>query len=302
MDVFARNLDSINRALRNLSFEELSSNTKIFQPIFIIGLPRCGSALLHQCIAQCTDIGYVSNIAGKFYANIAAGWILQKQLSSNASLMSDFTSKFGNTSGPLEPCEFGWFWRPILAVNASDTVGDEINWTELERQFRNLGTVCHGPFIFDSPYINPIISSIAGFFDNAKFIYLKRDPLYVCNSIINARLSKYDDITKFYGAKPRDIGNLLEIKNPIEQVVSQVNALKVEIENGIYQMDDSRYLEINLEDLCTDTAVHIQSLSEFCDCAITNLKVPNLTVRNSYDYLNQTHLQALLKYFADYFG
>ena len=42
---------------------------------------------------------------------------------------SNFSSEYGNTKGPFEPCEYGRFWRKVLDIDSnSERIGSNINW------------------------------------------------------------------------------------------------------------------------------------------------------------------------------
>ena len=72
---------------------------------------------------------------------------------------------------------------------------------------------------------------------NIKIIYTKRNLYYICNSIINARVKRYNDINIFYGHRPKNIDEILQIKNPIEQIVFQVKSIQDEIDNILNSFD-----------------------------------------------------------------
>ncbi len=214
---------------------------------FIVGLPRCGSTLLQQILISRYKVGYVSNIIGKFWANPIAGSILHSSLD-DGNYMSNFFSEYGNTNGPFEPCEFGWFWEKNLKINLeNDFIGSEVNWDYINETLQGMASVFLQPLIFDTPLICNQISKISENIDGVKFIYLKRNLKSVCNSILAARKKRFGNINCFYGAKPKTWAEINKIKDPIVQVIQQVHDLKREIEidlkvlpsNDVFNLDIS---------------------------------------------------------------
>ena len=49
--------------------------------------------------------------------------------------MSNFISKFGNTNGPLEPNEWGWFWKKWFNLkNNEHHISRKVDWVNLKKR------------------------------------------------------------------------------------------------------------------------------------------------------------------------
>jgi hypothetical protein len=103
----------INEALLPL---ELNSyrDVSIEKPfIFVFGLPRSGTTLVTQLIAQCARTGFINNFVARFWKAPVTGIRFAKTLGV-AAKGSDFQSNFGATESLLGIHEFGYFWRHWL--------------------------------------------------------------------------------------------------------------------------------------------------------------------------------------------
>lgn len=238
-------LDSLNEYLSRVKLIESSSIIKR-NICFIVGLPRCGSTLLQQVLISSYKVGYVSNIVGKFWENPVAGCILHTSLDEK-NYTSNFSSEYGNTKGPFEPCEFGWFWRKNLNMDLeNDLIGLKVDWDYINETLQGMASIFRQPLILDNPLVCNQISSIAGKIEGIKVIYLKRNLSSVCNSILSARQKRFGVLTKYYGAKPKSWEKIIKIDNPISQVVQQVYDLHNEIESNLKLLPPENVLEFDI--------------------------------------------------------
>ena len=193
-------------------------------------------------------LGYISNITGKFWLNPTIGAIIHQSLI-NPNFYSKLSSNFGNTNEPFEPTEFGWFWRKILKLSDMDCLGENIDWSKLNLILKNLKNIFEASIIFDSPYICNDAFMFYKKIDNCKFIYIKRNEWNVCNSILNARMERFGNLDTFYGAKPKNFKSILNLSNPIEQIIKQVYDLKNQIENELKKVKDKDIFTLEIKEL-----------------------------------------------------
>ena len=213
-------LKKLNNLVRNFDIPS-GINIKDKDICFIIALPRGGSTFLQQILISRANFAYISNLAAKFWKNPSLGIWLQNQLNIE-NYLSNFVSKFGTTFGPLEPHEFGWFWKEKLNINDHERIIDPVSWNDIYNNLNKIISISNTSLILDSPYVSSNFIKFSNNFKNAKFIILERDIWSVCNSICNARLLKYGNLHSFYGSKPSNFSTIKKIKNPVEQVVKQV--------------------------------------------------------------------------------
>lgn len=238
-------LDALNESLSRVKLIKSSSiiNNKI---CFIVGLPRCGSTLLQQILISRYQVGYVSNIVGKFWENPVAGSILHTSLDEK-NYISNFSSQYGNTKGPFEPCEFGWFWKKNLKIELeNDLIGLKVDWDYINETLQGMASIFRQPLILDTPLICNQISKIANKIKGVKVIYLKRNLKSVCNSILSARQKRFGVINKYYGAKPSSWEKIKRIDDPIVQVLQQVHDLYNEMESDLKLLPSQDVFELDI--------------------------------------------------------
>lgn len=276
-----------------------------FPKVFVIGLPRCGSALFQQCMISMTDIGYVSNVMGKMWTNPAAGYVLHLSLAPD-DYLSNFKSSFGNTEGPFEPCEYGWFWRKVLNAGGDDIAKEPIDWDMLSNLLDDLSAVAKRSFLFDTPFANSLISCLSDKLVDSKFIYFRRNPFYICNSILNARVKKNGTLYSCYGARAVNVTKKVgcDHSDPVQDVVLQVFDLMREIEDArsmICQPD--RWLELDVEELWRDPKGVVTKAATFSGVQLKNQ--PSLAPfenRNRRDFVNEEVFARLELFYSEIFG
>ena len=183
--------------------------------------------MLQQILISRYSVGYVSNIVGKFWGNPVVGSILHNSLCEN-EYFSNFYSEYGNTKGPFEPCEFGWFWKKNLNIDIeTDCIGSEVNWDYINETLQGMASVFLQPLIFDTPLVCNQISKISDNIDGVKFIYLQRNSKSVCNSILSARKKRFGNINCFYGAKPKTWTEISKIVTPFQVVHKYILKMKL---------------------------------------------------------------------------
>lgn len=238
-------LNILNETLSGLKLIKSSSIIKR-NICFIVGLPRCGSTLLQQVLISRYKVGYVSNIVGKFWDNPVAGCILHRSLDEK-NYISSFNSEYGNTKGPFEPCEFGWFWQKNLKIGLeNELIGLKIDWEYINETLQGMASIFRQPLILDTPFVCNQISRITDKLEGIKVIYLKRNLRSVCNSILSARQKRFGVINKYYGAKPKSWEKIKRIDNPIFQVLQQVYDLRYEIEANLKLLLPENVLEFDI--------------------------------------------------------
>ena len=89
----------------------------------ITGLPRSGTTLLYQLLARTGAVGYPSNTMALFHQVPWVGARIQTQLAATGPTIS-LRSIGGRTPEPLDPHEFGYFWRRVCGHSANSLVQD----------------------------------------------------------------------------------------------------------------------------------------------------------------------------------
>ncbi len=234
--------------------------------IFIVGVPRSGSTLLHQLLAEHLDIAYISNALSKYWMapNYAKQFLLDNQSKSSIS-ESRFSSSYGRTSGENSPSEFGYFWQYWLNHKDHDQLSENdlttIDWPNLSKTLNYLAHNFGSPLLLKNlNYINFKISSIYEKLD-AKFIHITRNPADVCSSIYNARIREYGSDINWWSIRPKSKKELSEL-SAWEQIFHQYLICEYEIYSQLEKLPPEKKLTLDYSQIIEDPEASLISISK----------------------------------------
>jgi len=275
--------------------------------IFILACPRGASTFFQQLVISYFPIGYVSNFLAKFWKAPYIGSLLEKDVISE-SFVSSFRSKYGHTEGSREPHEWGYFWRKWLRLTREEHyVSKDIDFQGLLKKLAAIEKVKEAPLIFDNVRAMANIQLLKKSIGNVVVVHLKRDPYFICNSIINARVERYNDIHKFYGHPPNNMNEVLGIRDPIEQIVFQVKSIIEETQDNLDVFRDEEICEIEYNDLWQNPSSQMMKFRDFLENLGVYLKmkkpsgIEKFSSRNSTSLINKEYSDKLNQYFDKYF-
>jgi len=273
---------------------------------FIIAQPRGASTLLQQLLISNLEVGYVSNFLAKYYDSHLEGLELEKDIL-DKKFKSNFLSKYGNTEGINEPHEWGWFWKDKLNLTDNEHYSDNVDYTSLQTSLKEIINYKKLPLIIDNIYAMANVVKLKSHIPNIRVINLTRDLYFICNSIINARIRRYDDINKFYGHPPANIDEILKIKHPIEQIVFQVKSIQIEIDEIIKSFNQEEVLNIDYEYIYNNSFSVVEKFHNFVNKDNIELvykakHLPKLSYRNEISLIQDKYKNDLDFYYKKYFG
>jgi hypothetical protein len=265
---------------RNEKLEELLSEinsilevaeAKIVKPfdmpryplIFIVGCARAGSTLMMQWLAKTGKFAYPSNLLSRFYGAPYIGAKIQKLLTDpeydfNSEIFDfgdeiSFSSNLGKTKGALEPNEFWYFWRRFIPNTDPEYLDDEVlvkvNTKQFAAGLAAIEAVFDKPLAMKGHILQFNIPFLSNMLKKVLFVFVKRDPLYNIQSLLEARVKYFGDRNAWYSVKPKEYEELKDL-DPFQQVAGQVYFTNKAIQQGLEQIDASRWLQVNYEDFC----------------------------------------------------
>jgi hypothetical protein len=233
-------------------------------PGFIVGAPRSGTTLLYQLLVSNYRFAYFTNLASFFYRSPVyfskRFSLILKRYRSQAH-----QSRFGLVKGLSAPSEAGqvfrsWFDEGDFSDDRKERIGAALAAMEKLHQ---------GPFLTKNLYNSFRLEKICEIFPRMVLIYMRRDPLYVCQSLLLSRIQEHGDIDTWFGIKPPDYPEITR-KDPYEQVVCQVNSIEDHIEEAIQKYHITSVVRIRYEDLCKDPRKEIARILQ----TYASLEVP----------------------------
>jgi len=257
-------LKEVNSLLGPVESEVTASFERNKYPVVLIaGCARSGTTLLLQWLAGSGAFCYPTNILSRFYGAPYIGARIQLMLTKydfNKEIFdfqeeAPFSSNLGKTRGALAPNEFWYFWRRFFHYGDIQFLNDEdLRSVDSQRFVSELAAI---EAVFDKPLamkamiVNWNIPFVSRILDKALIIFMKRQPFYNIQSLLEARIKFYGDIRTWYSFKPPEYPDLKD-RDPFEQAAGQVYHTNRAVEEAIKGIEDSRRLEISYEEFCMD--------------------------------------------------
>jgi len=251
-------LERLNEYLRPRELELYRDREIEHAFVFVVGLPRSGTTLLTQVLARCLDAGYVNNFAARFWLAPVHGLRLSRLIAGDAEPVS-FESDYARTRSLLDIHEFGYFWRHWLKKASFDDVvharerEEEIDWAGLRLTLANVQHEFGKPLVAKNmlgAYHMPKLREVLG---RVVYVYVERDLLDVCVSILDARRKYYDDPRQWWSYVPVEYP-LLKDQDEWDQVAGQVHYLRRYLERELDAVGEDAVVRVTYEQLVREPA------------------------------------------------
>lgn len=263
--------------------------------IFIVGAPRSGTTLLYQLVCAHLDVGYVSNAMARWWmAPVAAARVRSPlwQEARQAKLVSDL----GRSTGPDGPHEFGWFWQFHLLHQDTDDLDDEaleaLDFDPAKAELEGLAGYFERPLVLKALVHLPYkIVWLRKHLPQARFIWIHRDPIFVAQSILQAREDRFGDQVRWWSIRPRDVA-AWSSHPPHEQVAHQITNVTAAIDRAFAVIDPDAVLHVEYERLVEQPETALRRVAEFCGAEVrtgTGLADLQLTTRNQIRLPRDAH-------------
>lgn len=245
-----------NQMLLPLEKELTAKFTKPYKPVvFIVGAPRCGSTLLAQLLASTSVFFSVNNFVARFWMSPYIGSCIARGLGFG-NHGSNFKSDYGITEGWNEPHEFGYFWRRWFRYsknNQTHKLSDDelelIDVAYLNQELAAMEDVFEKPLVFKCGLNSLQIPFLARNLRSSIFLVCRRNPLYNAQSLLVAREKVHGRKNIWYSLRPKEYLKIKD-KSVFEQVVAQYFYIYKDIFESLSQIESSRYLVFEYEEIC----------------------------------------------------
>lgn len=230
-----------------------SNSGKKYDPVFIIGLPRSGSTVLYQLITDMFDVLYFDNLVNIGRESIHFSSRLSELLFKNRPHQS-YSSSYGYTQsdGLHAPSEAGPLWYRWFPKNVSEVTPEMVSdkkKRQLKLLFNSLMNRTGKPLIIKNLYTVQRMKVLKEVFPEAKYIYIRRDPFFIAQSIYLARKANLADIDSEWWSVPYP-GYESMLGLPAEkQVANQIFELEQIIRNELKDIHKDNVFEMNYESL-----------------------------------------------------
>lgn len=260
--------------------EQYSQHT----PVFIVGAPRTGSTALYQALTNCYDIQYIDNLADLFHRNLYYGMTLSHKIF-NQNTHNSFESNFGDTSksGLHSPSECGEFWYRWLPRDDHYVESHEIK-DESKRDMSNyiysIINKYQKPFLFKNLNAGQRLGLLADVAPNAKFIFIKRNPLYTAQSILRAKQKVKLNPNQWWSIKPKNWREIEKLEAH-EQIVKQIFFLEKQIIEDLRKFPENNFMTTDYKLLCNDYTKELDRIATFIGGLSQKVQAASPTLRYS---------------------
>ena len=235
-----------------------------YPTVFVFGLPRSGTTLLYQLIAQCLDLGYINNLIARFWLRPDYGIALSQAILEPLK-EANYQSKYGRTKGAYGPHEFGYFWNHWLKIRGVDDLirydypSEEIDWPGLGRVVRCMQEMFQSGIVLKAMLAPNHMKAFAETFAMPLFVYIERDPIDVALSLLSVRREYFGKVDTWWSLYPP---NYLELKSyPFDrQIAGQVQGLNKTHERVLELVSSEITIKVRYEDMCMDPSTVIRQI------------------------------------------
>jgi hypothetical protein len=253
---FEEVLADINEALYPLEVDCVSRFEQPHYPVvFIAGTQRSGTTLVMQLLIASFKVGYVSNLMARFWKAPYIGALLAGELRRKQRPQApDFQSELGTSYGYDGPHEFGYFWRRWFPYSETHETNDEdlsnMDVTLFRKELHAMESVFDAPLAFKNPIVFSLnIVALADILPTAVFVVCYRQPLYVAQSTLLARLKFHGRKDLWWSIRPDEYTWLKDRPYP-EQIAGQIFYSEQRVKESLAKIDSHRWMTIEYEELC----------------------------------------------------
>ncbi len=229
-----------------------------FPPTFIIGPPRSGTTVLYQLLCKHLYFGYVNNFVSNWPNCPITATKLYHMLYPDSNDI-ELISNFGNSLYPFGPNEFGKFWYRWFNQLHKLKKEDEYFLKRLKIEVSGLTKIHQQPLLFKNVVHSMRILDLHKIFNNSTFIVLKRKKIDIAQSILNAKMSLYNDKNH-----PFSVISSKDQMDPLipywKKIVSQINGVYFNIESAVDIIGSENFIFIDYKELCENTKTILKKI------------------------------------------
>jgi len=258
----------------------------LYQPIFVLGPPRCGSTLFYQAITHLYKFSYFSNNMVK-QSYFIPYFIKKNKIELNYT--TNFSNNFGATEDGDGPHEAYPFWRRFYPRKNHDYINNKDHLSKNEKReiastIKFLEDHYRLPFISKNLEMSLRLKSLQEVFPNALYVILERDPRAIASSLIDARIKINNNKNIWWSMRPKNYENIL-LEPYHMQVAHQIIDVYSTINNDLRT---KKTIKVQYEEFCDNPKSTINMIEEFIAYNGIKLEKKNNILPSFFKYKNNT--------------
>ena len=217
--------------------------------IIVCGPARSGATLVYQVLAANLDVAYVRNFTTMFSRSpVLASRLFTRRV---ARRQDRYENYYGKTSGMQAPSEANHLWNQWIDADSSGfrTRLTPAGAARMRRFMSRFSRSENLPLLCKNTNANAFADTIDEHLDDCYFICLRREPVYLAQSLLRARREINGDVERSYGVVNTDESMP---SDPVAQVVGQVRYLDELAEGQQARIGRRRFWIVDYERFCRD--------------------------------------------------
>jgi len=279
---------------------------------FIIGNPRSGTTLFLQWAASLGIFSYPTNFLTRFAYAPYIGACIQKMIFDKkydfqgelGDIQSglNFSSDLGKSKGALATNEFQHFFRNYIdSFDPGYLNSTKLNEEILKAIRKGLASIEYAynkPFITKGVMLQYNIDTVFKEIPELFFFYIKRDTLFIMQSIFLARKKYYNDQKAWFSYKPKEYAQL-KMMDVYHQIAGQVFFTETAINKGLANVPVERKMYIDYEEFCSNPEKYFNIITKKYE-ALNYPIQSDYSGPQSFENQNKVKLsEGEIKYFKD---
>ncbi len=229
-------------------------------PIIILGAPRSGTTLFYQAITAAFRMSYFCN-----YAAAHIRWPFFSTLLVARGIKShetSFSNRFGFTKGKSGQSEARDLWSTWFGYDVCDETVDRDLVEICRRTVASVAERLDAPFVTKNPDHCIRIRALHATFPNAIYIRVKRDPIEIARSLLNARMDYSGTFEKWFAIRPPEVPENSEL-SATDQVARQVYFLEKRVDTDFEQVIPAEnQLVVHYDEFCKNPSQQLERVAK----------------------------------------
>ncbi|MDX1907260.1 MAG: sulfotransferase [Bacteroidia bacterium] len=229
--------------------------------IFILGGSRSGTTVLYQTLAQYLPVSYFNNLSAPFPRSVITAARLFNRFIRKTK--GNFKNYYGSVAGFGGPNDGFHVWNRWLGEdrNAVPEHISEADTRDMQQFFYAWWQAFKKPFLNKNNRNSLCVPLFWNTFPNSYFIEIRRNPVYVIQSLIQSREAVQGSKYVAWGLGSQDSDPDRDPLGYVDDIARQVYQVEQELEAARACVPDERYINISYQDFCQDPESVVQAVS-----------------------------------------
>ena len=218
-------------------------------PLFVVGLPRSGTTLVYELLAQAHDVAFLTRPYSYLYG--LPNTLTRLMTRFTRSPKAHYRSRYGKIPGIFSPAENDVLWNRWfrsgrgLGHYVPPGSVEEAERAAAQRTVASMTAIAGKPFVFKNVYFTMSLQAVLETFPEARFVVVRRPIETVCASVYRIRV----DRETWWSIRPPFFEEVCD-RDTVEQTAYQCVRTRQLMDREIRRVPADRCLVTDYEDVC----------------------------------------------------